>query len=102
MLLKLQGGNAHLRHPASGSPMSAAPGQATLYPYTDQFGQVAWSHIPPSSEDIKRRPFFHEPMKVEEARPPRPPSPPPGMIRTLSFAERQVCGMSLWISLWGS
>ena len=72
--------------------MSASPGQPTLYPYSDQWGQVAWSHIPPTHMDIARRPFYHEPMKVEEARPPPPPSPPPGIIRTLSFAERQVLG----------
>ena len=80
---------ANLRNGGYSGPVST-PGQVPMYPYQDQFGQVAWSHIPPSDVDIKRQPFYHEPMRVEEAKPPLPPSPPPGVIRTLSFAQRQV------------
>ena len=80
---------ANLRNGGYSGPVFT-PGQGSMFPYQDQFGQVAWSHIPPSEGDIKRQPFYHEPMRVEEAKPPLPPSPPPGVIRTLSFAQRQV------------
>lgn len=74
-------------------PMANSDSQP-LYPYADQFGQVAWSHIPPSEADIQRQPFYHEPMRVEEAKPPPLPTPV-GVSRSGSLSQRQVCSSAI-------
>ena len=66
------------------------PGQGPMYAHQDKFGQVAWSRLPPTGGAFKRQPFYHEPMVCEEAEPQTPPTPPPGIIRSMSFADRQV------------
>ena len=82
-----QGGG--LDQPRKSQPVFL-PGQGPMYAHHDNFGQVAWSRVPPTGGAFERQPFYHNPMVCEEAAPQCPPTPPAGIVRSVSFADRQV------------